>query len=239
MLRQPLDFAPGDQYAYSNYGYCLLGRVIEKLSGQSYEAFVTEQVFQPLKMTDTVLGASRLAGRQSNEVRYYDPERGSSVFAEDLGEQVPSPYGAWYLEAMDAHGGWLSNVVDLARFACAFDESATAPILSPSTLAAIHQRPPGRAGHDEAGEPSPTYYGLGWMIRPQPGGTHNAWHTGSLDGTAAIVIRRHDGRNFVVLLNTRVSPHARHLGQVIDPLLHAAAAQVETWPDVDLFTDSQ
>ena len=34
MLRQPLDFDPGNEYAYSNFGYCLLGRVIEKVSGR-------------------------------------------------------------------------------------------------------------------------------------------------------------------------------------------------------------
>lgn len=40
MLRQKLDFNPGERYAYSNFGYCLLGRVIEKLSGMTYEAYV-------------------------------------------------------------------------------------------------------------------------------------------------------------------------------------------------------
>ena len=44
MLKQPLDFSPGERYAYSNFGYCLLGRVIERLSGMSYESFVKQNV---------------------------------------------------------------------------------------------------------------------------------------------------------------------------------------------------
>ncbi len=43
-LGQPLDFEPGKKYAYSNFGFCILGRVIEKISGRSYDDFVREQV---------------------------------------------------------------------------------------------------------------------------------------------------------------------------------------------------
>ena len=38
MLGVPLDFNPGERYAYSNFGYCLLGRIIEKITKQDYEA---------------------------------------------------------------------------------------------------------------------------------------------------------------------------------------------------------
>lgn len=44
MLTQPLDFNPGERFAYSNFGYCLLGRVIEKTTGQTYEHFVQTSV---------------------------------------------------------------------------------------------------------------------------------------------------------------------------------------------------
>ena len=43
-LGQPLDFDPGERYAYSNFGYCLLGRVIEKLTGKPYEQYVQGSV---------------------------------------------------------------------------------------------------------------------------------------------------------------------------------------------------
>ncbi|MBC7931482.1 MAG: serine hydrolase, partial [Rubrivivax sp.] len=50
---KPLEFAPGERFNYSNSGYILLGHIVEKVSGKSYEAFLQEQVFGPLKMTAT------------------------------------------------------------------------------------------------------------------------------------------------------------------------------------------
>jgi N-acyl-D-amino-acid deacylase len=68
-------------------------------------------------------------------------------------------------------------------------------------------------------------------------GKFNRWHTGSLPGTATILVRRHDGLNWVVLFNSRVSPRAAHLGRAVDGLVHQAADRVEQWPDGDLFEE--
>jgi len=50
---KPLDFAPGEKYVYSNSGYVLLGYLIEKIAGQSYESFVQQNIFTPLGMKDS------------------------------------------------------------------------------------------------------------------------------------------------------------------------------------------
>ncbi|MAI32582.1 MAG: D-aminoacylase [Planctomycetaceae bacterium TMED240] len=230
MLKQPLDFAPGERYAYSNFGYCLLGRVIEKLSGQSYESYVKQNVLDPVGATKMRLGATRLTRRAENEVRYYHPGTGTSVFQSDLKQQVPHPYGAWNLEAMDSHGGWLASATDLAKFAAAFDNPATCPILSEASIELMHQRPPGVAGYGKDGSEKTVYYSFGWSNRVVRHGKLNHWHTGSLPGTASILIRRHDGKNFVALMNSRVSPVSEHLGREMDQLLHQMANQVKTWP---------
>src|SRR5262249_15681075 len=52
MLGHPLDFEPGERDAYSNFGYCLLGRVIEAASGLSYEGYVRQHVLAPLGIHD-------------------------------------------------------------------------------------------------------------------------------------------------------------------------------------------
>jgi N-acyl-D-amino-acid deacylase len=235
MLPQKLDFEPGERYAYSNFGYNLLGRVIEKLSGQTYEEYVKEHVLAPIGVTTMRIGCTHLSGRCDNEVRYYDPGCGESCFAGDLGEQVPWAYGGWHLEAMDSHGGWIASAVDLARFAACFDDPDNCPILSADSIETMYARPPGLAGHDEDGKPKDVYYSLGWSNRVVGDGKLNHWHTGSLSGTATIMIRRHDGRNFIALLNSRTSPHATHLGREIDNLLHKAAGEVVEWPTYDLF----
>jgi CubicO group peptidase (beta-lactamase class C family) len=50
---KPLEFEPGERFAYSNSGYILLGYIVEKASGQSYEQFVQQFVFKPLGMKDS------------------------------------------------------------------------------------------------------------------------------------------------------------------------------------------
>ncbi len=165
MLSQKLDFAPGERYAYSNFGYCLLGRVIEQQSGQGYEAYVRQHILKPLGIEDMRLGATRLDARGDNEVRYYHPTTGSSVFADDLDQSVPSPYGAWNLEAMDSHGGWLASASHLARFAAALDDPDHCPILQAASIDLMYSRPEGLADSDPEGKPKPVYYSLGWNNR--------------------------------------------------------------------------
>lgn len=223
MLPQKLDFEPGERYAYSNFGYCLLGRVIEKLSGQAYEVYVREKVLAPIGITAMKIGATRLTGRSVNEVRYYHAGGAKSVFQDDLDQETPPPYGAWNLEAMDSHGAWIASASDIATFAAAFDDPDHCPILKKDTIALMYQRPPGLAGFDDKGHEKDVYYSLGWFNRVIAGSGSNHWHTGSLPGTATIMIRRHDGRSLVALLNTRVSPSADHLGKAIEQLLLKAA----------------
>ena len=237
MLTQPLDFNPGERFAYSNFGYCLLGRVIEKTTGQTYEHFVQTSVLGPLGIVDMKIGATRIEGRAEREVRYYQPGYGKSVFEADLGMRSPWPYGAWHLEAMDAHGGWLASAIDLAKIAASLDDAQSCPLLTPASWSRMHARPQGLAGHDAQGKPKDAYYSLGWFNRDVDNGGVNHWHTGSLDGTATILIRRCDGRNFVALLNSRASPSTEHLGREIDQLLHRAADAVDKWPTTDRFNE--
>jgi CubicO group peptidase (beta-lactamase class C family) len=51
----PLKFPPGEQWAYTNLGYMVLGYLLEKVSGQSYEEFVQQNIFKPLRMNDSGL----------------------------------------------------------------------------------------------------------------------------------------------------------------------------------------
>jgi len=205
MQSQSLDFDPGSRYAYSNYGYCLLGRVIEKASGQGYQDFVDAQILRPLGITSMQLGKTRRDDRQVNEVCYYHPDNAKSVFASDLGETVASPYGAWCLEAMDAHGGWIATAEDLVRFIDAIPFAAASTenrpnsisILSRDSARLILARPD---GHPEEAD---SFYGLGWTVRPGKDQSFTVWHTGSLPGTATELARRSDGRCFAVLINAR------------------------------------
>ena len=92
MLGQPLDFDPGTRYAYSNFGYCVLGRIIEKIGGTSYEKFVQEKVLAPIGVRRMRIGASLEGNRVQGEVRYYmrQDDLAESVFDDSPSSGFPS-----------------------------------------------------------------------------------------------------------------------------------------------------
>ena len=226
MRGQPLDFTPGERYAYSNFGYAVLGRVIERVTGQSYGAYVTDAVLRPMGVTRMRLGRSLLADRAPGEVRYYDGGGvTSSVFTANAA--VPWPYGGFHLEAMDAHGGWIASAVDLARFITAVDGLPTrADFLRPESIERMIARPPA------VWDASAFHYGAGWLVRPQQG---NWWHNGSLPGTSSLIVRTGTGLAWAVLFNARSMVSGSTFEQEVDPAVWQAVAQVATWPTHDLF----
>jgi N-acyl-D-amino-acid deacylase len=239
MTTRRLDFTPGTRYTYSNYGYCLLGRVIESVTGKPYDEYVREAILAPLGVRNMQLGKTLAADRAAGEVKYYGyrGRTATAVVGPDLGKKVPWPYGGWYLEAMDAHGGWIASAPELVRFVAAFDCPDRCPILNAESVRTLFAPPPGKAGHLANGRPKEVYYACGWSVRRLGGGKVNAWHDGLLDGTAALLVRRWDGLAWAVLFNTHCDPEGRYLGALIDPLVHEAADHVKVWPTRDLFAE--
>ncbi len=235
MLGQPLDFDPGDRYAYSNFGYCVLGRIIEKVAGQPYEQFVRDEILKPLGIASMRIGASLEAGRADGEACYYMPgERSAKSVFDTCPGEVPWPYGGFCLESMDAHGGWIASAVDLARFAAAFDASARQRVLKPETMAVMTAPPPAPVSRRPDGTVEAHYYGCGWSVRPKSEGRFNLWHTGSLPGTYTLLVRRADRICYAMLFNQR-SDNSRERDREIDPILYRAADSVTDWPKEDLF----
>jgi CubicO group peptidase (beta-lactamase class C family) len=227
MLRQPLDFEPGSRDAYSNFGYALLGRVVEKASGFPYEQYVQAEVLRPLGIRRMRLARTLRVNRAPDEVSYYD-EKGRTGRSVVDGAQVPLPYGGTYMEAMDAPGGWLAGAADLACFASAFDEPDACRILSRASIERMFARPEGAAG--------PVYYACGWEVRPNAK-LHEAtaWHNGALAGCCALMMRSHLRRNWVVLFNTRADQNGRLLDNAVAPRLLRTAGFVDEWPARDQF----
>lgn len=121
VMGQALDHTPGTVEAYSNFGYLLLGLILEDVTGQSYTAHVQQQIFAPLGVaaSEIELGHTLPELRNPREPWYADPYTGgSSVFTPT--QTVPWPDGGWYLEAMEAHGGMISNSRAIAKFLQAY-----------------------------------------------------------------------------------------------------------------------
>jgi N-acyl-D-amino-acid deacylase len=70
MWSKPLQFAPGSERQYSNFGYLVLGRVVEKAAGKPYKDAVQELICEPLGIDDIRLSATRVQDRHPSEVHY-------------------------------------------------------------------------------------------------------------------------------------------------------------------------
>jgi N-acyl-D-amino-acid deacylase len=236
MLGRPLDFAPGERFAYSNFGYCVLGRVIEKVTGHRYEDYVRREVLAPLGVRDMRIGRTLESQRAEGEVKYYAPKPtlAPGCVGPTIGQKVPPAYGHWYQEGLDAHGGWIGSAVDLVRFASTFDSGRKCPILNAASIARMFA-PPALAAEKD-GKPPDVYYACGWQVRPIRNLGLSTWHTGELRGCCTtLLVRRYDGLCWAVLFNTDADAKGKSLTAIVDPLVHQAADAVKRWPEYDLF----
>src|ERR1019366_7574006 len=144
MLSQSLQHTPGTYYAYSNFGYALLGRVIEHVSGIGYEQYVQQNILKPLGIGRQKLGATLQSDVANGEVTYYDYPGAllvPSVFP-DVTSRVPAPYGGHFMEDVDSAGEWVSTTIDLTRFLNGIDGvGSSAALLNSSTVAQMQVDP--------------------------------------------------------------------------------------------------
>ncbi len=238
MLGMGVDYDPGTKSIYSNFGFNVLGRIIEKVSGQSYEEYVQAKVLAPAGVSGMRLGQTRLAERAPGEVRYYPPAEYPTVPSVYPSEGfVDMPYGNYYLKGMDAHGGWIATAADLVRYATAIDGQRGTALLRPETVELMvnAKRPPAE-GFNGAANDKPAS-GLGWVVQP---GTHglNWTHTGALGGgTAAYLVRLADGVTIAFIANTLPADFIGFFGTLSQKLPTTADA-IRDWPANDLFAET-
>jgi N-acyl-D-amino-acid deacylase len=217
MLAKKLDADPGSTFSYCNFGYVLLGHLIEQVTGISYEAAVRRLVLKPCGIADMEVGDSLRPRR--NEVRYYhfNQSLGPGVFPA-LPAQVPWPYGTFSVETNAANGGWIGTVHDVLAFLISMDERSARPLLQPATLKSIPL----------AGLSRP-HHGLGWMVKPAgQSGRPDLWYIGGLPGTKTMMFRHGDGFDWVALFNLRPAS-LDAVNEDIRKSIHTAAATVSGW----------
>jgi len=161
--RRPLEFEPGTRWAYCNVGIDTLGRIVEVVSGQSFEAFVEERIFRPLGMVDTSFYPT--AGRAGRIAVTYNRTEGKLVPSQ--GDVIGPPAGAKY--PIPA-GGLYSTAGDLARFYQMMLQRGSLAgkrILSPESVA-VMTRP--QTGKLTAGFTPGMAFGFGWAVVESPQG---------------------------------------------------------------------
>jgi hypothetical protein len=118
MYGQTLQFPPGTDSAYSNYGYLLLGAVIEKVTGMSYHTYLKQAVLQPAGISEVEVFATRAAGRTAHQAIAEDPGLGQDPLDLASALQIPSVYGGdgEINEIGDPNDGTAASAEAMAQF---------------------------------------------------------------------------------------------------------------------------
>lgn len=173
----PLRFLPGSKFEYSGRNYFLIGMLIEKLTGKSYEAFLTEQIFLPLAMDKT--GMINYEKIIQNRADGYNLENGVFTNSQQMNPVIEF-----------ADGGLVSTVEDLEKWMIALKSGN---VLKPATLEMMWTNP-----KLSDGKTAP--YGIGFGLTPY-GGQRRVGHTGGIPGYSSCIAYFRDSDVIVILLS--------------------------------------
>lgn len=180
MMHFPLNFSPGTREKYSNFGYNILGRIIEVISGMPYEKFIIQNLFSDFDYP-VFIGNELINRKHPDEVYYFDGPTDQKEFSihPDIPYKTPSAYGSFKLEVMDAHGGWVMSASDLAKFGM---NVLNNKFFGQNIFNQILKRPSYLANSNGS------FYSLGMRVTQMPDGDILLSHNGALTfGTFAFL----------------------------------------------------
>jgi D-alanyl-D-alanine carboxypeptidase len=191
----PIEFAPGETWAYDNTGYYLLGIIIEQTSGKSYWQFLAERIFRPLGMSAT----------QNTDQRPVVPNRAAGyewIKNNFENRHVLTPFVAF------SAGSLLSTVEDLAKWDAAL---YTERLLKKPSLTQLWTTATTRDARV-----APYNYGFGWFIDSYHGHRF-VQHSGGTPGFSSAIYRFVDDRLTIIILTN-------HADRIVDQMALDIAA---------------
>ena len=193
LKEKPLEFTPGEKFAYSNSGYFVLGAIIEKVSGKTYADFLQENIFTPLGMKDT--GYDNPLKIIKNRAAGYQRVGGEIINASYMDMSVPYAAGSLY-----------STTGDLLLW----DQALyTEKLVKQKSL-------------DEIFTPFKSGYGYGWGIGKKFD-RREISHGGGIYGFATEISRFPDDKvTVVVLSNVQAAPSGKIAGDLAAVVFGAA-----------------
>jgi len=220
---------PGEWFDYSNLGYIVLSKVIEKVSGMPYHKYVKDSVLAPIGCHDIHLAENYCCGFRENEVSYYEVKEAEPVPSYDgCDSLVMKSLGGNDVHGLYGAGGWVASPVELAKLVAAINtHPGRESFLSQESIEFMtplgkYERP------------------AGWSSI-----TSREWHrTGSMSGTSAMVKvyktkggSAPDGYDHYcwVFISNSSSWNGPQLSRQMNRSITRAMERVKEWPKVDLF----
>ncbi|WKY14901.1 hypothetical protein Q1695_000422 [Nippostrongylus brasiliensis] len=209
----PLEHVPGKKWIYSNFGYQVLGYLIEHVTKMDYESFVKTSIFAPAGVHDINVARPSISERAPREVLYY--MSGNSLGFDPYEMLPPNRIGPW--------GGWIASPIQLLLFLSRIDGFPyRRDLLSQQSITA----------YSTPSEPSNSTYGLGWSLNIMG---FNGWqHDGRMPGSAAMLVRLDNGLELAITVNKEYSE--RDFFHELGYVLHHVGNNYDWWnDDEDLF----
>ncbi len=214
---------PGEWFDYSNMGYIVLSKIIEKASGMPYELYVRDSVLAPAGCYDIHLAQNFASDFRENEVSYYEVKEAELVPAYDGSDTlVMKSLGGNNVRGLYGAGGWVASPVELLKFISAINRcEIREQILSDESIDFMILS-------DKRHRPA------GWSTA-----TSREWHrTGSMAGTSAMIKAQTNGYSWVFISNSS-SWTGPKLARQMNGSISRAISRVKEWPKVDLFELSE
>ncbi len=191
----PLEWVPGEKYAYNNSGYFLLGVVIEKASGRKYEQALQDMILTPLGLTDTGYDWSKTI----------IPRRASGYSGK--GEALQNA-AALDMQQPYAAGSMYSTVDDILKW----DQALYTEKLLPA------------AAKQLMWTPFKDNYAYGWGVPPPVaaafGGHRRLAHSGGINGFSSMIVRLPDPNVTVIVLANNNSVNASAIARDVGAIFY-------------------
>jgi len=214
---------PGGWYNYSNLGYIILSKIIEKVSGISYETYIKDSILAPMGCYDIHLANNYSEGFRENEVDYYEVKEAEPVPAFDGSDTlVMKSHGGNDVHGLYGAGGWVASPVELLKLVSAINKCPSKPdFLSPESIDFM------------------TPYGKNAKPAGWASSSSKFWlRSGSMAGTSALIKVQKNGYTWVFISNSS-SWNGPGLARQMNREITKAIMRVKKWPETDLFMLSQ
>ena len=210
---------PGGRFNYSNLGYIVLSKVIEKITGLPYETYIKDSVLAPIGCYDIHLANNYSEGFRENEVTYYEVKEAEPVPAYDGTDTlVMKSLGGNDVHGLYGAGGWVASPVELLKLVSAINKCPVREdFLTPESIDFM------------------TPYGKNAVPAGWASSSSNFWlRTGSMSGTSALIKAQKDGYSWVFISNSS-SWNGPGLARQMNREITRALLKVKKWPEADYF----